>query len=153
MKPLHAIAGVALVSVAVLLFQRGAASPVNHAELVNALDTAKSEGKCVFLVFSGSDWCGWCIKLEDEVLSRREFKEYAEDHLVVVTADFPRCRSDQSEDLMKRNEQLARDFGVRGFPTVLILDPYGRKIAKTGYRQGGAEAYVNHIKKLTAHTE
>jgi protein disulfide-isomerase len=111
------------------------------------LAEAKATGKYLFLNFSGSDWCGWCIKLDEEVLSQKSFLDYAKDHLVLTVLDFPRSKK-QSQALQTQNQNLARDFGIMGFPTVVILDSKGKLVAKTGYRRGGAESYVSHIRSL-----
>ena len=111
---------------------------------------AKAESKHILMDFSGSDWCGWCIKLDKEVFSQKAFKKYADDNLVMVLVDFPSDKSKQSETLQKQNEKLAKEFGVRAFPTVFILDSEGKTVAKTGYQSGGPEAYIAHIKKLIA---
>jgi len=97
--------------------------------------------------FSGSDWCGWCIKLDKEVFSQMEFKAFAKDHVVLFLADFPRG-TEQSAEVKAQNERLSRTYGVKGFPTVLLLDAGGKVIARTGYRKGGAGAYVEHLKDL-----
>jgi len=99
--------------------------------------------------FSGSDWCSWCMRLEKEVFSRDEFEAFAKDSLVLFVADFP-ARKEQPEDVKRQNRALVKEYGVEGYPTVLLLDATGKKLAKTGYRQGGAEAYVEHIKDLAA---
>lgn len=119
-------------------------------DFAKATAKAKAEGKHMLLDFSGSDWCGWCIKLDKEVFSQKAFKEYADKNLVTVLLDFPRDKSKQSDALQKQNEELMKKFGIRGFPTVYILDPEGKTVAKTGYQDGGPEAYVEHIKKLIA---
>jgi thioredoxin-related protein len=111
---------------------------------------AKAEGKHILLDFSGSDWCGWCIRLDKEVFSQKAFKEYADKNLILVLADFPSDKSKQSDEVKKQNEKLAEKFGVRGFPTVYILDSTGKTVAKTGYQAGGPEAYVKHIQALIA---
>jgi len=111
---------------------------------------AKAEGKHMLIDFSGSDWCGWCIKLDKEVFSKDAFKAYAKENLVLILADFPRDKSAQSAATQKQNIALKEKFGVRGFPTVFILDPTGEPVAKTGYRDGGPEAYVEYIKTLIA---
>ncbi len=111
---------------------------------------AAAEGKYMLIDFSGSDWCGWCIKLDNEVFSKKAFREYAEENLVLVLADFPRDDSKQSAELKKQNQGLADKFSVRGFPTVYILNPDGDAVAKTGYQAGGPEAYVEHVKQLIA---
>jgi protein disulfide-isomerase len=115
-----------------------------------AMEMAKAENKHILINFSGSDWCGWCIRLDKEVLSQQAFKDFADENLVLMLADFPRDKSKQSDALKKQNEKLAEKYGVRGFPTVFILDPEGNVIDKTGYQEGGAEAYVDYISKVIA---
>lgn len=134
---------------ALLLVAGAAAADVWETDYEDALATAAEEGRFLLLNFSGSDWCGWCIKLEKEVFSEREFRKYADDNLVCVLADFPR-RKKQSTKLKKQNAQLKQKFGIRGFPTVLLLDPQGELLARTGYRKGGASAYVEHLETILA---
>lgn len=97
--------------------------------------------------FSGSDWCGWCIKLDKEVFSQKEFKAFAKDRVVLFLADFPRAK-ELAAEVKAQNEQLMQTYGVQGFPTVLLLDAGGKVIARTGYRRGGATAYVDYLKEL-----
>ena len=110
---------------------------------------AKAENKPMLLDFTGSDWCGWCIKLDEEVFSQAAFSEYAAAELVLVEIDFPR-RTDQPAKLKAQNEALSQKYGIRGFPTILVLSPEGELIEKTGYRRGGPQAYVAHIKEILA---
>ena len=114
-----------------------------------AKKVAASEDKPLLLDFTGSDWCIWCIRLKDEVFTREAFTDYAEDELVLVELDFPRGKS-QTEELKAQNAALAEKYGVRGFPTIVLLSPDGDLIEKTGYRKGGPEAYVAHLKELLA---
>ncbi len=97
--------------------------------------------------FSGSDWCGWCIKLDNEVFSQDEFKAYAKDNVVLFMADFPNSKP-QSAEVKAQNKALSKKYGIRGFPTVLLLDAKGKVIERTRYRRGGAALYVEHIKEL-----
>ena len=112
-----------------------------------ALKQAEEKDRPILVDFSGSDWCGWCIKLDKEVFSRDAFKEYAKDNLVLFLADFP-SRKEIPREVKEQNEKLAKKYGIRGFPTVLLLDAEGDVIARTGYRRGGADKYVEHIKGL-----
>lgn len=112
-----------------------------------AKEQAKAEGKPILIDFTGSDWCGWCVRLDNEVFSAREFKKYAKENLVLFEADFPK-RKKISKKTQEQNQQLAEQFGVRGFPTIVLVDSNGEKIAQTGYREGGAEKYVEHLKEL-----
>lgn len=114
---------------------------------------AAAENKILLLDFSGSDWCSWCIKLDEEVFQKSAWKEYAKAHLVQVLIDFPRDKSEQSEVLQKQNNELGKQYEVLGFPTVLLLDDEGTLIEKTGYQRGGADNYVNHIKGLIVASE
>lgn len=108
---------------------------------------AAAENKPMLLDFTGSDWCGWCIKLDKEVFSKDAFKTYATDSLILVELDFPNKKS-ISDELKAQNEALAEKYGIRGFPTIVILSADGEEIDRTGYRRGGAEAYVEHLKEI-----
>ncbi|MGJ8637922.1 MAG: thioredoxin family protein [Opitutaceae bacterium] len=109
---------------------------------------AAEEKKPLLLDFTGSDWCGWCIKLDKEVFSQDAFKAYAKESLVLVELDFPRDSSTLPEGVAEQNEALAKKYGVRGFPTILVLSPDGKLVEETGYQRGGAESYVEHIKAI-----
>ena len=102
-------------------------------------------GKTVLVNFTGSDWCGWCIKLKSEVFNHKEFADYAEKHLVLVELDFPQ-RIEQSQETKDYNKATAQKFGIRGFPTIVLINGSGSEIAKTGYQEGGPLAYVEHLK-------
>ncbi len=119
-------------------------------DFAKAKEKAKADNKYILIDFSGSDWCGWCIKLDKEVFQKQAFKDFAKENLVLMLADFPRDKSKQSDELQKQNERLMKEYSVRGFPTVFILSPEGKTLAKTGYRDGGPKAYVEHIKQIIA---
>ena len=112
-----------------------------------AKEMAAEKNRPILADFSGSDWCGWCIKLKKEVFSKKEFKEFAEKELVLLLVDFPRNK-EQSAEVKKQNKRLAQKYGIRGFPTILLLDSDGKVIERTGYKRGGAEKYVEHLKDL-----
>jgi protein disulfide-isomerase len=121
-------------------------------DFVQASTNAKNSGLYMLVDFTGSDWCGWCIKLDEEVFSKKEFKEYAKENLVCVTVDFPR-RKKQDEKLKQRNAELAEKYEVRGFPSIIILSPEGDLVNRTGYRDGGAAKYVDSLKEMIAKYE
>lgn len=114
----------------------------------DALTKATKEKKLVFALFTGSDWCPWCVYLEKEVTSQEEFIKEASKKFVLLFLDFPQDKSKVSEDVAKQNRELATKYAVRGFPTVLILDDKGNQVGKTGYRRGGAKPYIEHLNEL-----
>jgi len=118
---------------------------LNDFEKAKAL--SKKSGKPILALFTGSDWCSWCVALHDEVLSKSEFVKYAGESLVLFEADFPRTKK-LSDEVKKQNQALATKYSVRGFPTVLILDAVGGKLGETGYKEGGPKVYVEHLKSL-----
>ncbi len=105
---------------------------------------AERSSKYMLLFFSGSDWCGWCKKLNKEVFKKNAFKKYARKNLVCVMVDFPQKKS-QSKKLKKQNQDLAEKFGVTGYPSLFILSPQGDLVAKTGYSAAGAKEYVQQL--------
>lgn len=106
------------------------------ARLKAALAEAKKDNKLVLLDFTGSDWCGWCMKLE-ESLGKPEFIEYASKNLVTLVVDFPMHR-ELPADLKNANRALKSKFGVSGFPTLVALSPDGKVVWKqTGFVEGG----------------
>jgi protein disulfide-isomerase len=109
-----------------------------------ALAKAKAEKKMIVLDFTGSDWCGWCIKLDKEVFSKKEFKDYAKENLVLVEVDFPQGKR-QSKKLKEQNEKLKAEHGVRGFPTIIVLNSEGQKVGQTGYMPGGPAPFIEKL--------
>lgn len=124
----------------------GAADKLNwHANLEKALQQAKQENKAALVNFTGSDWCIWCKRLSEEVFSKNEFENYANDNLILVKLDFPRD-IEQSAETKMYNNNLAQRFGVQGFPTILLFNSSGKLVLTTGYQPGGPANYVKHLK-------
>ena len=117
--------------------------------LDNALKIAAKENKTVLVNFTGSDWCIWCKKLNNEVFSKGDFAEYAAKKLVLVKIDFPR-QKELPLETQNYNRSLAEKYGIAGFPTIALLKPDGSVIGFTGYQEGGAAAYVQHLKGIIA---
>jgi len=113
-----------------------------------ALKKAATEKKTVLALFTGSDWCIWCKRLEGEVFSKKEFSDEVGKTFVPVFLDFPRDKSLVKESTAKRNRELAEKYAIRGYPTVLLLNAKGEVLAKTGYQMGGPKKYLAHVKGL-----
>lgn len=106
---------------------------------------AAEKGQSLLMDFTGSDWCGWCIKLNEEVFSKDPFKEGVKDKFVLVELDYPQDQSKLSDETKKQNEKLQEQYAITGFPTIVLADTKGRPFATGGYREGGAEAYVSFL--------
>ena len=117
--------------------------------LDEALKSAKANNRYVVAVFSGSDWCGWCKKLEKEILSTEEFRKGAVGKYELVYIDNPNNKDLLSEHGKKNNRKLTSKYEVNGFPTVLILDAEGKKVAEMGYDRGGPQRYLEKIEEET----
>ena len=97
-----------------------------------ATNAAASSGKPVFLDFTGSDWCGWCMLMENKVFLTQEWEDWAATNLYLVTLDFPRDKTKVPEAFQTRNRALSKEYGVRGYPTYIVLDAKGQKIGQLG---------------------
>lgn len=112
----------------------------------DALKQAKEQNRPVLVDFTGSDWCGWCIKLNKEVFSKPEFQDFAKDNLVLLEIDFPSNPKSLPAATQKQNAELQKKFGVDGFPTLVLLDGDGKEITRhVGYLPGGPNAMIKWI--------
>ncbi len=140
----------ALIAFSVIAF-KPASEPSNEdlwtEDYAAAVKKAKAENKTLLLNFTGSDWCGWCIKLDREVFSQDAFKKYAEEELVLVKVDFPRKKV-LPEATKQQNYDLQRKYMIRGYPTIILVDKDEKLVGQTGYQRGGADNYVEHLQKL-----
>jgi len=113
-----------------------------------AQQEAKASNKFLLLDFTGSDWCGWCKRLEQEILSQSQFENYARENLVLLEVDFPRAKP-QSPELRKQNQELAQQYQIEGFPTIVVLNGDGQKLWQyDGYFPDGLAAFIAQLEKL-----
>jgi protein disulfide-isomerase len=109
---------------------------------------AKSDHKLVLLDFTGSDWCGYCKRMQAEIFSKPQFQDYAAKNLVLVELDFPRAKP-QSDEVRRQNMKLASEYEIEGFPTLIVLSPDGKPVAIfPGYIDGGPDAIIAALEKL-----
>jgi len=126
-------------------------------DLEVAKTRAKAENKTIFLYFTGSDWCTWCKKMEKEILTQKEFLDYASENLVLVELDYPRKpenKAKQSEAERAQNKVLDEKFEIEGYPTIYLVDangeplPGGDDFAKEVYTKDGPAGMVAALKKF-----
>ena len=126
-----------------------AASPAGDdadADFDEAAAVARAEGKDLFVDFTGSDWCGWCIRLHDEVFQYDTFLEPVAENYILVALDFPNGEEAKAAvPNPERNDELQRKYQIAGFPTILIMNPDGDVFAQMGYAEGGPEKYVESM--------
>ena len=119
-------------------------------DLPKAEAQAKSENKIVLMDFTGSDWCGWCIKFKKEVLDTAAFQDYAGKNVVLVELDYPK-KIVLPDDLKKANAALKKQYKINGFPTLVVLDKDGKEIGRQeGYEDGGPTAFIAKLEKFKA---
>lgn len=117
-------------------------------DINKAITISTKEKKPMLLFFTGSDWCGWCIRLQKEVLKTPEFATWAKKNVVLVELDFPR-NTPQSDAIKSQNAGIQQAFGVQGYPTVWFASakqkdgkPSFTGIGNTGYLAGGPAAWL-----------
>ena len=126
-----------------------------HTDMSKATDISIKENKPMFLFFTGSDWCGWCIRLQKEVFKTPEFIKWAKDNVVLVELDFPR-KNNQTDAVKTQNAQLQQQLQVRGYPTVWFVSAAKTAEAKvnltalgsTGYVAGGPQAWLSGANQI-----
>ena len=119
-----------------------------------AMEISKKSKKPLFLFFTGSDWCGWCIRLQKEVFKTPEFEKWAKNNVVLVELDFPR-RTPQEPEIQKQNAELQQTFAVPGYPTVWFVNASKKdgkinleKLGSTGYLAGGPSAWLANANQI-----
>ncbi len=118
--------------------------------LEEAKTEANNENKKILLVFSGSDWCAPCMKLEKNVWKSEAFKKVAEEKYVLVKADYPKKKANQlSAELTESNNKLAEKYNKEGnFPLVVMLDKNGKVQGMTGFKNISADEYIKLLATL-----
>ncbi|QCX00861.1 thioredoxin family protein [Aggregatimonas sangjinii] len=112
-----------------------------------ALSLAEETDRPLIVVFSGSDWCAPCIKLEREIWQAKDFQEYAAGHFVLYRADFPKKKKNRlSEELSRENGELSDKFNPNGyFPLVVLVNSKEQVLGTTSYKNLSPEEYITHL--------
>lgn len=152
--PIKSLLQISILAQAILLpinHHRAVAGPLvaeeNWTEDIDAaIETANKTNRDLLLLYTGSDWCPPCQKLESEVLARKEFLNEITEKYVLVKFDFPR-NSPQDETIAEQNKVWAEKFGVDQFPTVILADKNAKPFAIAGYEAGGFENYLGMLEE------
>ena len=111
----------------------------------SAFSAAAEADKPLLLLFTGSDWCPNCLRLDRTILSSREFEDFARDRLILLTADFPQ-RKRQASGLTAQNEGLAQKYNPSGlFPTIVLFSPDGKKNTYIDYKNESPEEFIGAL--------
>jgi thioredoxin-related protein len=136
-------------------FSQAQESPLHWETDVNiAINQSIEQDKKALIFFTGSDWCGWCIKLQKEVFKTPEFEQWAKDY-ILVELDFPR-RKQVDQETLQRNYQIQQIFQVQGYPAVFVVKPAKtddgkinlNALARTGYVAGGPEKWIESVEQF-----
>ncbi|GLB53783.1 hypothetical protein NBRC110019_28240 [Neptunitalea chrysea] len=131
-----------------------------HTSFAKAKEISQKQNKPMLLFFTGSDWCGWCKRLQKEVFKKDEFATWAKKNVVLVELDFPRTK--QLDDATRtQNYYLAQRFQVRGYPTIWFTSVKNETengkteaklaaLGKVGYLSGGATKWIGEANKILA---
>ncbi|WP_299886091.1 thioredoxin family protein [uncultured Lacinutrix sp.] len=113
----------------------------------DAKKTANEKGHKIILVFSGSDWCAPCMKLEREIWDSEVFKTYSKEHYTLLKADFPKRKKNAlPETLQIHNNKLAEQYNPNGyFPLVVVLDKEGKALGQMGYEKIEPKKYIDKL--------
>mgnify|MGYP001296271493 FL=1 len=147
-----------LVFIIIVLTQTNNAQTVDlnwHTDLSKAVSISINEKKPIMLFFTGSDWCGWCMRLKKEVFNHEKFKIWSDEKIILVELDFPRRKKLES-NILNQNRELARIFGVSGYPTCWLVKPQilenskvnFLKLGKLGYVAGGTDKWISVAEKF-----
>lgn len=125
-----------------------------NTKIENAMEISKNTKKPIMLFFTGSDWCGWCIRLQNEVFKKQAFITWATQNVVLVEVDFPR-KNYLPEEIKTQNNQLQQFFGVTGYPTVWFVNASKvnnqisfDKLGSTGYLAGGPTNWIANANEI-----
>lgn len=118
-------------------------------DIAVAREMATKEGKDILINFTGSDWCGWCKRLDGEVFSVPAFHESAGKQYIYLYLDFPRSEEAKAKVVDEAlNDKKRDEMAVDGFPAIILADSQMRPYARTGYQPGGPEKYLEHLAEL-----
>jgi thioredoxin-related protein len=117
----------------------------NHFEEIQK--NAKQLNKNILIIFSGSDWCAPCIKLDRNVFQTETFKKTAIENWIVVKADFPRKKANQlTKEQTENNRILAEKYNKEGsFPLVVLINHDGKVIKKMGFKNCSVQEYIQEL--------
>lgn len=125
-----------------------------HTNVKEAIKISEKQKKPLLLFFTGSDWCGWCIRLQKEVLKTPEFEKWAKDNVVLVELDFPR-RTPQALELKQQNSELQQAFAIKGFPTIHFAKAVTKDgkvnfegLGSSGYLAGGPAVWLANADEI-----
>ena len=122
-------------------------------DLNAAREKAQAEHKLILMDFTGSDWCGWCIRMRKEVLDKPEFEAYAKDKFVLMEVDVPRNTAKLTPEVQAQNKQLCSQYKVNGFPTMLVVTYKGTVVGGFGGYRNAADLQAALDKAIKAHAD
>jgi thioredoxin-related protein len=125
-----------------------------YTDVKEASEISMKTKKPLMLFFTGSDWCGWCMKLQKEVFQTADFSKWANENVVLVELDFPK-RKQLSAELTTQNNDFGQMFAIRGYPTAWLVTPAKsndqisfERLGSIGYVAGGPSAWIKQVNTI-----
>ena len=144
-----AIAACVLASATLMAAKMSSSVPSGWGEDFAAAQKAAAAGdKFILIAFSGSDWCGWCVKMDKDIYSDKKFVRMAKKNFELVMVDMPRNEAILSPLAKEQNPKLLLKYGVRGFPCSIVVHPDGTEVERFGgYQRDGVDGFLKVLKK------
>ena len=111
---------------------------------------AAQQDRYIFLNFTSMDGGEWSRRMDEEIFQTQQFQKYARKCLVLVRIDFPTATT-QPENITAQNKMLADLFNIRGFPTVIVVNPIGQKLVESKYMKGGPGPFLAELEPIIQH--
>lgn len=129
-------------------------TPNWYTDISIASETAVAENKPMLILFTGSDWCSWCIRLQREVFSRESFTTWSKQNVILVEIDFPKYK-EQPDNIVQQNKLLQEQFGIQGYPTVWFVTVnkiddtiVTTLLGQSGYIPGGPQSWIDNANSI-----
>ena len=125
-----------------------------YTDISLASEAAVTENKPMLILFTGSDWCSYCIRLQREVFNRESFTTWSKKNVILVEIDFPRYK-EQPDSIVQQNKLLQEQFGIQGYPTVWFVSVnkiddtiVTKPLGQSGYIPGGPQSWIDNANSI-----
>ena len=114
----------------------------------DAYEQSKREKKPILILQTGSDWCGYCIKLHKAVFDKIDFLKLARKNLVLLYLDSP-SQKEQPKEQERHNSMVSKHFAFPGgYPMVRVISSDGSLLGEMSGFDGDGKAYLKKLQEM-----